>query len=162
MGGFITVVSADDSRDLPGDAATSGAEAAADAAATAAAIPDPATPAPGSVVAGWSTSLAAVNRFFPGVAEIKAGDTVTWKGASDYEPHTITFEPPFTNPEDPRAVPPAGTRTGGNYTAGFTNSGFIGPKPFPADTFSLRFPKAGDYNYVCVLHPGMAGTVKVT
>jgi len=162
MGGSITVVSAEDSRDTPEAAATSGAKAAADAAAAAAAIPDPAVPAPGNVVAGWSSSLAAINRFFPGVAEIKAGDTVTWKGTSDYEPHTITFEPPFTNPEDPRAVPPAGTRTGGNYTAGFTNSGFIGPKPFPTDTFSLRFPKAGNYDYVCVLHPGMAGTVKVT
>jgi plastocyanin len=162
MGGSVTVVSPEDARDRPDEVTTSGAKTAAAAAATAAAIPDPADPGPGNVVAGWSTPLAAANRFLPAVVEIKAGDTVTWKGASDYEPHTITFEPPFTNPEDPRAVPPAGTKTGGSYTAGFTNSGFIGPKPFPADSFSLRFPKAGAYNYVCVLHPAMVGSVKVT
>jgi plastocyanin len=162
MGGSVTVVSPEDTRDSPEDVATSSAKSAAEAAASAAAIPDPADPGAGNVVSGWSTHIAAVNRFFPAVVEIKAGDTVTWKGTSEYEPHTITFEPPFTNPEDPRAVPPAGTKTGGSYTAGFTNSGFIGPKPFPAESFSLRFPKAGVYNYLCVLHPGMAGTVKAT
>jgi plastocyanin len=162
MGGSVTVVSPEDTRDIPNDVASLSAKSAADVAASAAAIPDPAQPGAGSVVSGWSSPIAAVNRFFPGVVEIKAGDTVTWKGASEYEPHTITFEPPFTNPEDPRAVPPAGARTGGSYTAGFANSGFIGPNPFPAQSFSLRFPKAGVYNYICVLHPGMAGTVKAT
>lgn len=162
MGGTVTVVGLDDTRDTPDEVAASATKAAAAAAATAAAIPDPADPGAGNVVAGWSTAVASVNRFFPAVAEIKAGDTLTWKGTSEYEPHTITFEAPFTNPEDPRAVPPAGTKAGGSYTAGFTNSGFIGPKPFPTDSFSLRFPKAGAYNYVCVLHPGMAGTVNVT
>ncbi|MGH9042477.1 MAG: cupredoxin domain-containing protein [Acidimicrobiia bacterium] len=162
MGGSITVVGADDARDVPEATATSGAKGAADAAAAAAAIPDPADPGAGKVVSGWGNSLVAVNRFLPAVAEIKAGETVTWQGTSEYEPHTITFEAPFTNPEDPRAVPPTGAKTGGSYTGGFTNSGLIGPAPFPADTFSLRFPKAGEYAYVCVLHPGMAGSVKVT
>ena len=162
MGGSVTVVGPEDTRDTPEAAAAAGAKSAADAAAEAAAIPDPADPGPGKVVSGWSTHIASVNRFFPAVVEIKAGDTVTWKGTSEYEPHTITFEPPFTNPEDPRAVPPAGAKTGSSYTAGFTNSGFIGPKPFPAESFSLRFPKAGVYNYLCALHPGMAGTVKAT
>ncbi|HEV3364515.1 MAG TPA: plastocyanin/azurin family copper-binding protein, partial [Acidimicrobiia bacterium] len=149
-------------RDRPDDVATAAAKQSADAAAAAAAIPDPADPGAGKVVSGWGNPVVAVNRFLPAVAEIKAGNTVTWKGTSQYEPHTITFESPFTNPEDPRVPPPAGTRTGGSYTGGFTNSGFIGPKPFPAESFSLRFPKAGVYNYVCVLHPGMTGTVKVT
>lgn len=162
MGGSVTVVGREEVRDSPDDVAAAGTKAAAAAAAAAAAIPEPADPGAGKVVAGWSTPLASINRFFPEVVEVEAGDTVTWKGTSDYEPHTITFEPPFTDPEDPRAVPPAGTKTGGNYTAGFTNSGFIGPKPFPAESFSLRFPKAGAYNYVCVLHPGMVGTVRVT
>lgn len=161
MGGSVTVVSPEETRDTPEAVAAALTKSATEAAAAAAAIPDPADPGPGKVVSGWSTALASINRFHPAVAEIKAGQTVTWKGTSDYEPHTITFEPPFTNPEDPRAVPPAGVKAGGSYTAGFTNSGFIGPKPFPAESFSLRFPKAGEYKYVCVLHPGMAGTVKV-
>lgn len=36
------------------------------------------------------------------------------------------------------------------------------PYPFPANSFSLKFPMAGTYGYVCVLHPGMNGTVAVT
>jgi plastocyanin len=163
MGGSITVVSAKEIRDLPEIAAASGARNAADAVTSVAAVPDPAAPAPGNVVAGWDRMPATVNRFLPGVLEIKAGDTVTWKSTSIVDPHTITFEPPFSNPEDPRAVPPAGVKSGGSHTTGFTNSGFLGPTPpFPADTFSLRFPKRGVYNYICALHPGMAGTVNVT
>jgi plastocyanin len=162
MGGSVTVVSPEEARDTPEAVAAELTKSAAAAAAAAAAIPDPAAPGPGRVVSGWSTPLASINRFLPAVVEVEAGQTVTWMGTSDYEPHTITFEPPFTNPEDPRVVPPAGAKTGGSYTGGFTNSGFIGPKPFPAESFSLRFPEAGVYNYVCALHPGMAGTVKAT
>lgn len=161
MGGSITVVSPEDTRDVPEEIAASSAKAASDLMASTAAAPDPAAPAPGTVIAGWDHAPATVNRFLPGTVEIKAGDTVTWNSTSVIDPHTITFEPPFTDPEDPRAVVPAGAKAGGNHTAGFTNSGFLGPTPpFPTSTFSLRFPKAGTYNYVCVLHPGMAGTIK--
>jgi len=39
----------------------------------------------------------------------------------------------------------------------------IGPKPFlPVNDFSLTFTKAGKYPYLCLLHPGMAGTVEVS
>ena len=34
-------------------------------------------------------------------------------------------------------------------------------KPFPADRFALKFPKAGEYSYTCSIHPGMAGVVAV-
>jgi plastocyanin len=162
MGGRITVVSPDEPRDVPEDAAEAGDKAAAEVLAKAEAAPDPVPAAPGNVVAGADVLPATINRFFPGVLEIKAGETVTWKSVSIVDPHTITFAPPFTDPEDPRAFPPAGVASGGSYTAGFTNSGALGPKPFPAETFSLRFPKAGSYDYVCVLHPGMAGTVNVS
>ena len=39
----------------------------------------------------------------------------------------------------------------------------IGPVPaLPTDSFSLTFTKAGKYPYLCLLHPGMAGTVEVS
>ena len=39
----------------------------------------------------------------------------------------------------------------------------FGPTPaFPTDSFSLTFTKAGRYPYLCLLHPGMAGTVEVS
>ena len=59
---------------------------------------------------------------------------------------------------------PLGVASGGMYTGGATSSGIFGPKPypFPADSFSLKLSKAGTYDYVCVLHPGMKGAVSVT
>jgi plastocyanin len=162
MGGSVTVVGPGDARDTPEAAAASGAKSAGDLIASVVATPDPAATA-GNVIAGMDKMPATVNRFFPGAIEIKAGGTVTWKSVSVIDPHTITFEPPFTAPEDPRAIPPAGVKVGGSYTTGFTNSGVLGPTPpFPGDTFSLRFPKKGSYNYLCGLHPGMVGTVNVT
>ena len=69
----------------------------------------------------------------------------------------------FKSPEEPGALVPAGAKSGGTYTSGLTNSGIIGPAPFfPSATFTLKFGKAGTYEYVCVLHPGMKGTVTVT
>ncbi len=122
MGGVVTVAAADSQRQDPKEVEALIPEQSAQAAAAAAAIPDPG-PAAGQVATGWGDKLVAVNRFEPAVEEVKAGETVTWKTGSPFEPHTVTF---------------------------------------PTDTFSLRFTKAGTYEYVCALHPGMAGTVKVT
>jgi plastocyanin len=59
----------------------------------------------------------------------------------------------------------------GNYTMAGTeqyiNSGFIWPKGMtpqglpPIDTFTVKFEKAGTYDYVCVIHPWMTGEVEV-
>ena len=58
-----------------------------------------------------------------------------------------------------------------NYTMSgtekFVNSGFILPKgkeqayPGSGNSFTIRFEKAGTYNYICLIHPWMKGTVTV-
>ena len=99
----------------------------------------------------------------PKTITVKSGDTVTWKAANPFEPHTVTFESKFKSPADEGATVPAGVKSGGTYTGGFTSSGLFGPPPiYPGTEFSLKFTKAGTYNYVCAIHPAMAGTVTVT
>lgn len=61
--------------------------------------------------------------------------------------------------------------TNSNYTMTgsekFVNSGFILPKgkeqayPGSGNSFTIRFEKAGTYNYICLIHPWMKGTVTV-
>ena len=128
------------------------------------ATPAPATVANGAaVVAGWSNKITAVNRFNPQAVTIKVGQTVTWKTASDWMPHTVSFQPPFKSPAEPNALIPTGVKSGGKFAGGVSHSGIFGPPPDGlTDTFSLTFTKAGQYPYLCLLHPGMAGTVEVS
>ena len=48
----------------------------------------------------------------------------------------------------------------------FINSGLLFPKgkgpPSASTSFTLRFEKAGSYNYYCILHPWMKGKVMVS
>ncbi|AIC14410.1 cupredoxin domain-containing protein [Nitrososphaera viennensis] len=52
-------------------------------------------------------------------------------------------------------------------TEQYVNSGFIWPNGMapeglpPIDTFTVKFEKAGTYDYICILHPWMAGQVAV-
>ncbi|AIF83609.1 hypothetical protein NTE_01546 [Candidatus Nitrososphaera evergladensis SR1] len=54
-----------------------------------------------------------------------------------------------------------------NGTEQYINSGFIWPKGMapeglpPIDTFTVKFEKAGTYDYLCILHPWMTGQVQV-
>jgi plastocyanin len=112
-----------------------------------------------------------LNVFAPAVTTINVGDTVTWRLDST-EFHTVTFlagqpEPDFVQPGadgvflNQAAVLPAGGTSYDGTT--YTNSGLMmhgGPGPEPP-TYSLTFPKAGRYDYVCIVHPGMSGTVVV-
>jgi len=129
------------------------------------------------LAAGVENAPADIQRFFPGRTTIKAGDTVTWVWKTSETPHTVTFlagqEPPevvLPQPQpagppklqlNPQMLAPAGNATkwdGGTYL----NSGFLQPMPGqPTPTFSVTFAQPGTYDYVCLLHEGMVGTIVV-
>lgn len=137
----------------------------------------PAEGASAGVAAGVQNGPADVQRFFPRRVTVKAGDAVTWIWKSQDTPHTVTFLAGQSDPEvvipqpqaggppklqlNPTIVAPAGDPT--NWDGGsFLNSGFVQPMPNqPSPTFTVRFANAGTYDYVCVLHAGMAGTIVV-
>lgn len=69
--------------------------------------------------------------FNPATLQVGVGDTVTWTN-SDSAAHTVTFE------EGP-------------------NSGALETN----DTFEHTFEAAGEFNYICSIHPSMQGKVSV-
>jgi plastocyanin len=71
--------------------------------------------------------------FKPAEITIKAGDTVTWTN-EDSVGHDVT---------------------GDDFKSG--DAGGLAQ----GDTFEHTFDKAGTFDYVCTVHPGMEGTVKV-
>jgi len=163
---LVSVVGSDAERQSPAEVAAAADKELGERKAQAAGIagPAPATVAGGAaVVSGWSDKITAVNRFQPETVTIKAGQTVTWKTASDWMPHTVSFQPPFKSPAEPNALIATGVKSGGRFDGGMSHSGIFGPPPDGlTDTFSLTFTKAGKYPYLCLLHPGMAGTVEVS
>jgi plastocyanin len=73
-------------------------------------------------------------KFNPGKVTVDKGGTVTW-----------------TNDDS----------VGHDVTGDKFNSGGAGNIE-PGKTFAHKFAKAGTYDYVCTVHPGMKGTIKVT
>jgi plastocyanin len=106
-----------------------------------------------------------LNAFAPKQVTISVGDTVTWSLDST-EFHNVLFTsgapgPEFVQPGPDGvfinpvvAMPSGGTSYDGSGMAG---SGLM----VKGQTFSLTFSKAGSYQYVCSIHPGMEGTVRV-
>lgn len=102
-----------------------------------------------------------VLRFTPAELNIGVGDKVVWENDS-FTPHTVTFIPgPPPAGFDP-FVPMGVTAA---YSPGqFLNSGLYGAVPdWTGETFSLSFPTAGTYQYICALHAdsGMVGIINV-
>lgn len=96
--------------------------------------------------------------FFSENITIDEGDSVTWSSRTG-EPHTVTFLGPRTAPpppNDPSAPLPAGGSTYDGST--YTSSGFL----LQGQSYTLTFPKAGTYAYLCILHqPVMTGVITV-
>ena len=95
--------------------------------------------------------------FLPNELWIHAGDTITWTfDANDI--HTVTFlkaaqaRPPF----------PAGCPGFSSSPATFDGSTCVTTPPLvKGQTFSVRFPTAGNYKLVCLVHENMTGVVHV-
>ncbi|MHB8732454.1 MAG: cupredoxin domain-containing protein [bacterium] len=105
--------------------------------------------------------------YYPRTITISAGDSVTWTKNVVLE-HTVSFmsgaQPPrpFSPQPDHRvllnplvAFPQGGASYDGT---GMASSGVIQPA---GKTYTLTFTKPGRYAYLCLLHPGMRGTVVV-
>ncbi len=159
MNGVLTI---GDDRETPEDVKAE-ADEAIDKAKDDAADVKPPAPERGdktaTIAAGWGTPAVSYNEFSPLEVTVTTGTKVTWSFKHPEEPHTITFDSPFKEPADPRSFAPGGVKSGSSYSGGFANSGLIDRKAPP---FSLTFAKTGTYKYACTIHPGMAGTVKVT
>jgi plastocyanin len=133
------------------------------------------TGAVNAVLAGFSGGDASVFRFLPDAVTVNRGDTIEWTLADPQEIHTITF---FTGqaPPDPTDIRPnpqgpptvvfkadAARPRGGSVYAGtgYVNSGILGYVTGDyAWAVKIDAP-AGTYNYVCLIHPFMAGTIRV-
>ncbi|WP_241834623.1 cupredoxin domain-containing protein [Pseudofrankia asymbiotica] len=82
-----------------------------------------------------ATSVAIQNfAFSPATITVKVGTTVTWTN-QDSDPHTVT------------------SKDGG---------GLDSPTLDKGATYQYTFTKAGQYAYLCTIHPFMVGTVVVT
>ena len=76
-------------------------------------------------------------------------------GTGTHGPPELGMPGPLFFPSDPGALSFDGTQHGG-----FLNAGLIGEKPLPHDT-KVTFPTAGTYNYMCLIHTEMKGTIVV-
>ena len=101
-----------------------------------------------------------VNVFEPSTLIVTEGDSIQWKVNVD-EPHTVTF----LNGGPPKGITldnidAANVKSGVSYDGtNFIHSGFITPDP--TSSYTIKFTKTGSFQFVCLIHPGMAGTVTV-
>jgi plastocyanin len=145
-------------------------------------------PAGNAVEAGHDTIASTIFRFFPATKSVPVGTTVTFAmSPKTTEAHTISFGPadyltgianafigpdpanpqglPVVNPlvvfpSDPPPLPPL---TGGNHGNGYLSTGIIdrdAATPNPGES-QVTFNTAGTYNYICLIHPDMKGSIVV-
>jgi plastocyanin len=147
-------------------------------------------PAGNAVRAGNDTLTSTILGFFPATKSVPVGTTVTFSmSPKSTEAHTITFGPvdylktladgfigpdpanpqglPVVNPQDafpsdpPPSLPPF---DGTNHGNGFINTGIIdqdAATPTNPASGQVTFSKAGTYNYICLIHPDMKGSIVV-
>jgi plastocyanin len=117
------------------DSSSDTAPPATEAAGDAGATTAPAgtEPAGTEAAAGGDRIVIADFAFDPAELEVAAGTEVTWENV-DGVPHRIAADDDSFNSED-------------------LNAG---------DTFSFTFDAAGEFPYICAIHPSMAGTIVVT
>jgi plastocyanin len=96
--------------------------------------------------------------FLPNEVWIHAGDSITWTFATD-EPHSVTFlQPGQVRPSFVVGCPGATTDGSPFDGSACVNSGRITTL---GTTYTVAFPKAGNYRLVCLVHVNMTGIVHV-
>ncbi|MDE2718302.1 MAG: hypothetical protein OXI33_15000, partial [Chloroflexota bacterium] len=138
-----------------------------------------------TVLVGGASGTSSLNEYFPRHLEIRAGDTVTWRmnGKVD-DPHTVTFArdldevvdivprpngepgefifaPILVDPTRRTGAPVEEYSPGGYFNSGIMFGYQIGADVPIIDTFSLKFPEPGTYQYICGIHEFHRGTVVV-
>jgi plastocyanin len=139
-----------------------------------------------SVGAGDKKTGAEVASFYPRSLSIKVGDTVTFANGDPVDIHTVTFGPSalrndietnfatptgnnvFLNPLGALSSDPPGVALrydGSNHGNGYLNSGILQPRGSPQaagpQSIQVTFTKPGTYDYECVVHMNMDGTIVV-
>jgi plastocyanin len=79
--------------------------------------------------------------FSPATIQISQGDTVTWTNDEEIMPHDVT--------SGALGQPDLGQQFGSDILT-------------PGQTFSATFSDAGEFTYICRLHPTMTGVVIVS
>jgi plastocyanin len=129
-----------------------------------------------TLYAGDGRAGIAVNEFLPKTLNINQGDSVEFVNPFE-EIHTVTFlagtkVPDFLlavpqtkgppklqlHPTAANAVPARGPATYDGTK--LVNSGVIA-KGSPATSFTVTFPKTGSFEFICIVHPWMMGTINV-
>jgi plastocyanin len=96
-----------------------------------------------------------VNLFAPNTVYVQPGDSVKFTFPW-LEPHSVTFGAPAGDP----SVLVGGASPSWDGT-GFISSGLVFGGPTSTDAYTVTFPKKGNYEYFCILHPLMTGNVVV-
>jgi plastocyanin len=133
------------------------------------------------VSAGSQFGKIEMDQFYPAVANIKAGDSVTWTPGGF---HTVTFPPPAGPAIAPMCELPGGKdRPFAGQFAGCDLEVVLGPGAVPSGNpaayaggtlgsgilvvpqphaFTVTFTKPGKYLYFCLVHFNMGGFVNVS
>lgn len=120
-----------------------------------------------NVGVGVGAGTVSGNAYVPGDVTILVGDSIKYTIESD-EPHSVTFgagPAAVAPPEWPAAgvtgtnpPPPAPSALTGTYAGtGHLNTQLL----FKGSTATITFTAAGAFPFICIIHPGMAGTVNV-
>ncbi len=96
--------------------------------------------------------------FLPNEIWVHTGESITWTFGTD-EPHSVTFLTPGQVRPSYLAGCPGTTTDGSPFdNSACVNSGRIGTT---GATYTVMFPKAGNYRLVCLVHANMTGIVHV-
>src|SRR6266851_2703994 len=103
--------------------------------------------------------------FFPNELWVHVGDSITWTFPTP-EIHTVTFLKQDTTPQQVRPPRPGvpgggcpGTTPDGSSFDGSTC--LTSPELVDGQTYTVSFPKAGNFKLVCLVHNNMTGAVHV-